>query len=104
MMTKKKDWQTLSPLLQDFMQRHRISPKQLESAQIVGAAKELITAMFPHAARHFEVRQYREPEIVVVANDPFLAQQLRLQGTKIVQEIQTRFPAFQVTRVRVVGR
>jgi hypothetical protein len=104
-MTKKEhDWKEISPLLSDFLKRHRISPVKVEAAQVVGEMKSLLDEHFPHAKRHFEVKQFREPEIVVCAHDPFLAQQLRLQGTQLVQKLQKVLPGIKVSRVRVVGR
>jgi hypothetical protein len=104
-MSDKPKFSTITSLMDNFLQRYNLPKKEITEAYILEAAAGVLLKKYPDTARFMEARQVRGTELVLVASDPFLTQELRLKSLEIVAAInQVLGKTSNLTALRIVGR
>jgi len=103
-MAKDDSFNSLSPLLSGFYQRHQIDPQLVEAALVTAACERILEAVFPDRKPFWTIKGFRDPEIIISAAEPVLSQELRNKSTEITQELARNFPQINGFRLRILNK
>ena len=95
--------QRLSELLPDAVKALGISD-ELTAATREGSWEAIVEAIVPAAAGHCALVEVRLPQLIVRADDPATAQELRLHGSELLAAFGTGASTDPPTELRVVVR
>ncbi len=95
----------LTDLFGGFLQRHNLPKAKVDEAYILNVAQQVLDKNFTSTAATPCARSCREGELVVMVQDPYVSQKLRLSTLDLIDQINAELPqTVKVERMRVTGR
>ena len=99
----RRPMQRLSELLPEAVAALGIA-RELDAASREGSWESLVADIVPAAVGHCALVELRPPQLIVRADDPATAQELRLHGSALLAAFAEGDPAEHATELRVVVR
>lgn len=94
----KKDFSSISPLLDNFLSRFQIKP-HVQQAQLISAWQQIVPTVIKQPLATKAV-SFKNQELLVLTENPVLAQEIHTHSTFLIKQLQHRFPHLVIKKIR----